>query len=117
MRVPCGEGVAIHADLESCAGVRKDGGEALTGESAGRVSSREMSAPWRESRVLRGADAVESSGRPGRVCRQRETHLDPARSKTPSMHGSTLRGNREIPRSPTAERVAGRIGKPQGERR
>ena len=31
------EGVAIHADPESCVGVREGAGEALTGERAGRA--------------------------------------------------------------------------------
>ncbi len=35
------KGVATHPDPESCAGVREDAGEALTGEGAGKVSSRE----------------------------------------------------------------------------
>ena len=42
MKVLCGEGLASHTDPESCAGVREDVGEALTGESAGRVLSREI---------------------------------------------------------------------------
>jgi hypothetical protein len=33
------------------------------------------------------------------------------------MHGSTLRGNREIPRSSAAEGAAGRIGKSKDVRR
>ena len=41
MRVPCGEGVASHASPESCVGVRKGDGEALTGVRAGWVSSPE----------------------------------------------------------------------------
>src|SRR5258706_12982976 len=36
------EGVAIHDVPESCADVRKGGGEAVTGVHAGRVSSREI---------------------------------------------------------------------------
>ena len=37
---------------------------------------------------------------------------DPARSKSLSMHGNTLHGNREIPCLPEAKRMAGgRIGK------
>ena len=36
------EGVASHVGPESCAVVRKDQGEALTGVRAGRVLSREM---------------------------------------------------------------------------
>ncbi len=41
MEVPYDEGLASHIGPESCAGVRKGTGEALTGESAGRVLSRE----------------------------------------------------------------------------
>lgn len=51
MKEPYGEGVATHADPESCAGDREDAGEALTGENAGQVSSREIAShrvptPW-----------------------------------------------------------------------
>lgn len=105
MEVSYGEGVASHTGPESCAVAREGGGEALTGESAGRVSSRENYGQ------LRGADAVETSGRPHRLRRQRETRWDPARSETPSTHGSTSHGNREIPRPPAVRGIAGRTGK------
>ena len=91
MKVPYGEGLATHTDPESCAWFRKGLGEALTGERSGRVLSRESHEP------LRGADAVEVCGRPHRTRRQRETQPDPARSETPSTHGSISHGNREIP--------------------
>jgi hypothetical protein len=42
MKVLYGEGLASHADPESCAGDRKGTGEALTGELVGRVLSREI---------------------------------------------------------------------------
>ena len=42
MRESYVKGVAIHNGPESCGGARKSDGEALTGESAGRVLSREM---------------------------------------------------------------------------
>jgi hypothetical protein len=42
MKESYGEGLAIHTDPESCAGVREGSGEALTGARAGRVLSREM---------------------------------------------------------------------------
>ena len=90
MEVSYGEGVATHTGPESCACVRKDMGEALTGERAGRVSSREM------DESLRGADALEVCGRPHRAYRYREVRPDPARSETPSTYGSTSHGNREI---------------------
>ena len=41
MKVPCDEGVAIHIGPESCAVVREDLGEALTGERIGQPLSRE----------------------------------------------------------------------------
>src|SRR2546427_5800250 len=41
MKESHGEGVAIHSDPESCAVVREDGSEALTGARAGQVLSRE----------------------------------------------------------------------------
>jgi RNA-directed DNA polymerase len=110
MKVSYGEGLATRTDPESCVAVRKDGGEALTGERAGRVLSREMIPPWRELRVLRGADALRRSGRPYRTHRHREARPDPARSETPRMLGRTAHGNREIPRSspgqPTGDRIA-----------
>jgi len=42
MKVSYGEGVAIHTGPESCTFVRKGEGEALTGERAGQVLSREI---------------------------------------------------------------------------
>jgi RNA-directed DNA polymerase len=77
MRVPRAEGLATHSGPESCVVVRKGGGEALTGERAGRVWSRESFSPSRERRVLRGGDAVEEGGRPHRGRRDRETPRDP----------------------------------------
>ena len=51
------EGVAAHDGPELCGATREGGGEALTGETAGWVLSREMS-------TVQGAAAVEKSGRP-----------------------------------------------------
>ncbi len=111
MQESYGEGLAIHTGPESCAVDREVGGEALTGESAGRVSSREISGQ------LRGADVVDTGGRPHSSRRFRETRRDPARSETPSTYGSTSHGNREIPRPPAARGAAGRIGKSEDARR
>ena len=86
--------VANHIGPESCVGVREGAGEALTGERAGRVSSRESYGP------LRGADAVEVGGRRDSVRCHREAHRDPARSETPGMCGNTSRENRESPSPP-----------------
>ena len=117
MKESYGEGLATHTGPESCVADREVGSEALTGVRTGWVLSREIHAPGRKPRVLRGADAVEVSGRQHRACRQREARQDPARSETPSMCGSTSDGNREIPRPPAAEGAAGRIGKSKDTRR
>ena len=110
MRVSHGEGVATHTGPESCATARKDGSEALTGEGAGRVLSREN--PQTSGRRRRGG-----SGRPHPTRRQRETRWDPARSETPSTLRITSHGNREIPRPSAAEGAADRIGKSKDTRR
>ena len=97
MKVSYSEGVATHTGSESCTVVRKGGGEALTGVRAGQPLSREIEPPPRKRWLLLGADAVELSGRQDWERRYRETLLDLARSKTLSMHASTLSGSREIP--------------------
>src|SRR5204863_8549144 len=96
MKESYGEGIASHAGPESCGRAREGAREALTG-GTGRVLSREIHDP------LRGADAVETSGRRHRRHRQREAPTDPARSETPSTRPSTASGNREIPRLTVAE--------------
>ena len=111
------EGIANHNGLESCGGVRKDDGKALTEDCTGRVLSREMHALPRKRQALRDADAVGVGGRQYRVHRHRKVHADPARSQAPSMYGNTLRGNREIPRLSAGERTAERIGKSKDVRR
>ena len=110
MKESHGEGPATHTGPESCGAARKDSVEALTGERMGRVFSRVRI-------LLRDADAVRRSGRqhPGR--RYREALRDPARSETPRTHGSTSHGNREVPCSPQATKLAGRIGKSKDVRR
>lgn len=103
------KGLANHNDPESCGGACKSDGEALTGESAGRVLSRESS-------QTRDADAVEASGRQQPTRRKGEARWYPARSETPGMHGSNLRENREILRLPEQARL-GRIEKSKDVRR
>ena len=93
MQEPYTEGVANHGDPESCVGVRKGDGEALTGARAGRAIEP------RNHRV-RGADAVYGSGRQHRQERYRELLADPARSENHGMYGTSMRENREVPRSP-----------------
>ena len=104
------KGLAAHDGPESCVAVRKGRGEALTGVRAGRVSSRERNS-------LRGADAVETCGRPHPVRRHREMDRNPARSQTPCMYGNTLRENREVPCPPATDGAAGRVGKSKDPRR
>ena len=83
-------GVATHIGPESCGAAREGGIEALTGDRAGRVFSR-------ESNSLRDADAVGERGRFHRVRRYREVCQSPARSETPCTYAGTPLGNREIP--------------------
>jgi hypothetical protein len=116
MKESYGEGVATHTGPESCAVARKGAGEALTGERAGQVLSREMHTPRREPWALRGADAVEQGGRPHLPGRQRQTRWDPARSETLRTHRHISHGNREVRRLP-ATRAADRIGKSKDTRR
>src|SRR5262249_15236378 len=89
MKVSYSEGVAIHTGPESCTFVGNGASEALTGVRAGEILSREIEPPSRKRWPLLGADAVERSGRQNCKRRERETLLDPARSKTLSMHAST----------------------------
>jgi hypothetical protein len=103
-------GSATHIGPESCGAVRKSSVEALTGERAGRVFSRERE-------TLRDADAVGESGRQHRARRYREACQSSARSETPCTYGDTSRGNREIPSPPRAAVALGRIGKSKDERR
>src|SRR6266545_3916974 len=70
-----GEGLATHADPESCAGSRKGTGEALTGAHAGRAIEP------RKHQVL-GADAVTVSGRQHDLEQHCEHEIDLARSET-----------------------------------
>jgi RNA-directed DNA polymerase len=111
MKVPYGEGVATHIGPESCVAAREGRREALAGESAGWVFSREI------HDSLRGADAVETGGRPHPKCRYCEARWDPAWSETPGMHRSISHGNRESPRLSAGEGSADRIGKSKDTRR
>src|SRR5436853_1068737 len=82
MKESYGEGIAGHTGPKSCASVRKGEGEALTGVHAGLVLSREIVAPP-QGGLLRGADAVEDSGRPHRKRCHGKALTDPARSLDP----------------------------------
>src|SRR5258706_9472930 len=109
MEVSNVKGLANHGGPESCGGARESGGEALTGESAGWVLSREKS-------LVRDVDPVRRRGRPQPASRFGKGRLYPARSETPGMYGSNLRENREILRPPKLARL-GRIEKSKDVRR
>jgi hypothetical protein len=103
MRTLYVEGVATHDGPESCVVVCEDGGEALTGVRAGwAIEPR--------NHGVRGADAVELSGRPHRRQRYRKLPSDPARSKNLCMYGVSMCENREIPRPP-GRLIAGRAAR------
>jgi hypothetical protein len=87
------EGLANHDGREPCVGAREGGGEASVAVRAGQAMEP------RNHRV-RGADVVYESGRQHCQWRYRESLVDPARSKTLCMYGTSMRENREIPRSP-----------------
>ena len=110
MKESYGEGLATHTDPESCGAVCKGRVEALTGARAGRVFSRETITLW-------DADAVGESGRRHQAYRYREIRLGPTRSETPSTFGRTSCGSREVPCSPVAVGLAGRVGKSKDVRR
>lgn len=95
---------ANHPGPESCAGAREDVDEALTGESAGEVLSREIrqlgaptSSSNTEGKTERHVNASAASGS--------------ARSETLNMRGNSMRENREISRSPGRVERSGRAGK------
>jgi hypothetical protein len=70
VRVPHDEGVANHIDPESCAGLREDVGEALTGESIGQPLSRDRGlsrvSTMYKSRKTTCTGAISASARPTR---------------------------------------------------
>jgi len=116
MEVSYGEGLASHTGPKSCVGARKGVGEALTGVRIGPVLSREINAPP-QGGVLRGANALENSGRPHFERRPGKALKDPARSQTRRMYASTLCGTRESPWFCVVDEAAERIGKSQDARR
>jgi hypothetical protein len=110
MKVPYGEGLAIHTGPESCVYNRKVICEALTGcVRAGLLSRERCGKLW-------GADAVPKSGRQYRLHRYREMWPDPAWSKNPSTYVSSLHGNREVPRLALLEVGEVRAVNPKGAR-
>jgi hypothetical protein len=100
------ERLAIYTGPESFGVVCEDNVEALTGDSAGQVFSR-------ETYTLRNADAFRVGGRHHRIRRYREAFPSPTRSQTPSTHRSTLHRNREILRPPIAKMAWDASGSPR----
>ena len=114
------EGLANHGGPESCVCIREDAGEALTGGSVGWVLSREITTRRASVGIHRSAEVVMPHRRQYWAHRIGEMRLDSARSETPSTHGNTLHGNREIPPPAAHAREsvgAARIAKPVGVRR
>jgi len=91
------EGVASHIGPESCGGVSNGAAEALTGERAGRVWSR-------ENPKVQGANAVlRVEGNTERIDNARS--VTTLRGQRPRARtGSTPHGNRESPYLPTVKR-------------
>ncbi len=110
MQVRYGEGLAIHTDPESCAGIREGAGEALTGGRIGGVLSG-------VSYVVRGADAVVACRRQQAEVRHRKALLHPASSLDPQhVRTSSEREPGDL-RSALGSRAQGRVGKAGGRSR
>ena len=73
MEEPYVEGVASRHGPELCVGGGNSAGEALTGESAGRLLSSEITGPGRRESADRGR-AREGPERPGK--RRQEARID-----------------------------------------
>jgi hypothetical protein len=103
MRVPYDEGVAIRVGPESCGGGSNAMAEALTGERAGQVLSREIlvnfgvPTMW----VTRKATPVTSLSR---------EVSGPCAVVDLGTYGSTLSGNREILCPPSTEGAGAALG-------
>ncbi len=109
MKVPHGEGVAIHIGTEPCIATREGVGEASAGERIGQPLSR-------ESKIVSGADVVRST----------EGDMDGASSRAPAqpdvvgnpgMCGRSLCGNREISGLASGGIPLVRIGKARSQSR
>jgi len=87
------EGLANHDDPDHALSVVRVAAKRWLGARAGRAIEP------RNHRV-RGADVVCEIGRPHRQQRYRELLGDPARSENHCMHGTSMREDREVSRSP-----------------
>ncbi len=102
MEEPYSEGVANHADLESCAGDGDIAGEALTGALAGRLWSREIPSLGRRPCGQKGKATStvalsQAAGGPGAVGRTRRGRENPCTS------GNSSHENRETSEAPAAK--------------
>ena len=110
MKVRCSEGLAIHTDPGSCAGIREGVGEALTGARTGGVSSG-------VSDIVRGADVVAACRRQQSEARHRKDLTHPASSLGPQhVRTSPVREPGDL-RSALGSRAQGRVGKAGGRSR
>lgn len=110
MREPYGEGLATHADPESCAGIREDAGEVLTGARAGRVLSCEKLVSFGVP-----TPSLWPEGNTGHIVNAR-CGPDPAQSETPCTYGNSSYGTWEIPCSTPRNGDGVRVVNPQGAR-
>src|SRR5437773_2430419 len=106
MKESYSEGLASHTGLRSYAGARKDAGGTLIEVHAGWVFSREMGAKFRVPTTFFGTEGNIDCSEPLML------QKNPARSKTPRMHGNIVNGDWEIPRSSVK---ADRVGKSKDE--
>jgi hypothetical protein len=107
VQVRYGEGLAIHTDPESCAGIREGVGEALTGARTGGVSSG-------VSDIVRGADVVAACRRQQGEARHRKDRTHPASSLDPQHVRTSLVREPGDLRPALGSRTQGRIGKAGG---
>jgi hypothetical protein len=93
VQVRYGEGLAIHTDPESCAGIREGTGEALTGARIGGVSSgvttdgEKTSKPWKGARSF-----VDDGRRLVHHYRQQKVKVDVRQEQFCEMFSSSVRG-------------------------
>jgi len=107
MKESYSEGVAHHADPESCVGHRKVTYEALTGEHAERVFSCEIMPFGVPTSFAQAEGKTEGSV-------MRKLPEDPAQSQTLFMRGNSLHGNWDTPQPSAKDGRTGRSEKAKG---